>query len=237
VLYRIPELERLPWLLHGFGTRHSAPPANLATLHQIHSAECIDACGRNGELGDGDALLSNSPGLVVGVKTADCIPILLVDEEHRAVAAVHAGWRGTEQQIAARAVDAMRRHFGTRPEQLHAAIGPGIGPCCFEVGPEVSARFGISGRVHLDLPEINRRQLLEAGVMHVYSLGLCTMCRPGDFHSFRRDRGQAGRMISFAGVHSIKYTSRREDVVGLTDTPDRLVDRPVGALPDGSMND
>ncbi len=155
-----------------------------------------------GVLGEGDALLENTPGSVVAVKTADCIPLLLVDDANRAVAAVHAGWRGTVAQIAQRAVDAMRSRFGTQPEHLHVAIGPGIGNCCFEVGPEVAEQFGRVGRVHIDLAEENRRQLLEAGVTpaRIYASNLCTMCGAGEFHSFRRDRERAGRMYSFVGL-------------------------------------
>ena len=158
--------------------------------------------GRAGELGTGDALLENTPGAVVAVKTADCIPILLVDERSRAVAAVHAGWRGTVARIAEAAVAAMRDRFGSAPADLHAAIGPGIGKCCYEVGPEVAARFGERGRAHIDLAEANRRQLIEAGVTarRIYASNLCTMCRPGEFHSFRRDREAAGRLYSFAGI-------------------------------------
>lgn len=204
-IYKVEELAGFPWLLHGFGTRHSDIPAripHLATLKQIHSTDLAAAEGRSGVLGHGDALLENTPGGVVAVKTADCIPILLIDPEHRAVAAVHAGWRGTAAGIASRAVEAMGAQFGTRPQELHAAIGPGIGECCFEVGPEVAAQFGREGRVHIDLEEENRRQLLEAGVTggRIYASKLCTMCEAGEFHSFRRDRERAGRMYSFVGL-------------------------------------
>ncbi len=204
-VYRVSELDSLPWLMHGFGTRDSDIPgmfARLGTLKQIHSAECVFAEGRSGVLEQGDALLENTPGSVVAVKTADCIPLLLVDDEHRAVAAVHAGWRGTAAGIAQRAVEAMGARFGTKPEALMAAIGPGIGNCCFEVGPEVAAQFGREGRVHIDLAEENRKQLTEAGVTpgRIYASNLCTMCGAGEFHSFRRDREAAGRMYSFAGL-------------------------------------
>src|SRR5579863_4421718 len=107
-IYRVSELDAIDWLIHGFGTRHSDIPAlfaNLATLKQVHSASCVAACGRSGVLGEGDALLEDTPGSVVAVKTADCVPILLVDERHRAVAAVHSGWRGTAAGIAVRAVE------------------------------------------------------------------------------------------------------------------------------------
>jgi len=200
-IYRARPLERFAWLEHGFGTRHATPPS-AATLHQIHSDVCIPAHGRTGLLGDGDALLENTPGRLVGVKTADCIPILLVDEEHRAVAAVHAGWRGTVRGIVQHAVRGMQEHFGTRPAKLHAAIGPGIGKCCYEVGAQVAAQFGESGPCHIDLAEANRRQLAEAGVPEpqIYAARLCTKCGAADFHSYRRDKEHSGRMLSFIGV-------------------------------------
>jgi hypothetical protein len=147
-IYRVRELEDFPWLVHGFGTRNADIPglfANLATLKQIHSSTCLPAGGRAGLIGEGDALLEDAPGAVVAVRTADCIPILLVDQRLRAVAAVHAGWRGTAAGIARRAVEAMRERFGTDAGDVHAAIGPGIGECCFEVGPEVAAEFGRGG--------------------------------------------------------------------------------------------
>jgi hypothetical protein len=200
-IYRVRELEVFPWLSHGFGTRNSAPP-EVATVRQIHSDICVTAGGRTGVLGEADALLENTPGHLVAVKTADCIPILLVDEERRTVAAVHAGWRGTVSRIVQKAVGRMRAEFGTLPEAVHAAIGPGIGKCCYEVGSEVAAQFGEIGVCHIDLTEANRRQLIEAGVgeSRIYAAGLCTRCGVEDFHSFRRDKERAGRMLSFVGV-------------------------------------
>ena len=204
-IYRVPELDSIAWLTHGFGTRQADIPArfgNLATLKQIHSTACVAAEGRCGVLGQGDALIENASGAVVAVRTADCIPILLVDERLRAVAAVHAGWRGTVAGIAARAVESMRARFGTSPGDLHAAIGPGIGACCYEVGPEVAAQFGGQGRAHIDLAGENRRRLEEAGVTRgrIYASNLCTRCLAEDFHSFRRDGEAAGRQYSFAGI-------------------------------------
>jgi YfiH family protein len=208
-VYRATELDELPWLIHGFGTRQSNIPgwfANLATVKQIHSATCVAADGRAGVLGPGDALLEDRPGAVIAVKTADCLPILLVDERLRAVAAVHAGWRGTVARIAAGAVAAMGRRFGSEARDLAAAIGPGIGKCCYQVGPEVSARFGVEGRAYISLADANRRQLLEAGVTpgRIYASNLCTMCLAGEFHSFRRDGEAAGRLYSFAGIAALQ---------------------------------
>lgn len=204
-IYRVTELDSLPWLVHGFGTRRARVPAlfgNLATLRQVHSAACVAAAGRGGVLGEGDALLEDTPGSVVAVQTADCLPILLVDERHRAVAAVHAGWRGTVAGMAQRAVEAMGAQFGSLAGDLDAAIGPGIGACCYEVGPEVAAQFGQQGRGHVDLAAANRRQLMDAGVTpeRIYASNLCTMCRGEEFHSFRRDQEAAGRLYSFAGI-------------------------------------
>lgn len=204
-IYRVPEFDAFPWLLHGFGTRHSDVPAlfpQLATVKQIHSADCLAAHGHSGIIGPGDALIENAPGAVVAIKTADCLPILLVDDRRRAVAAVHAGWRGTAAHIVQHAVAVMRAQFGTDPADLHAAIGPGIGPCCFEVGPEVAAEFGQQGRGPVDLPAHNRNQLNEVGVTssRIYASNLCTKCLAGQFHSFRRDREAAGRMYSYAGI-------------------------------------
>jgi polyphenol oxidase len=199
--YRTPALDDFEWLVYGFGTRNSTPP-QAATLHQIHSDIVVAAGGRTGCLGDGDALLSDTAGRLVAVKTADCLPVLLVDPAHRAVAAVHAGWRGVVRQICRRTADAMCRHFVTRPQELHAAIGPGIGACCFEVGPEVAAEFGQSGRVHVNLEETVRCQLLDAGIppAQIHVANLCTMCRADQFWSYRRDKQEAGRMHSFAGI-------------------------------------
>jgi polyphenol oxidase len=206
-IYRVTELDSLDWLIHGFGTRHSDGPAlfaQLATVKQVHSSTCVAAGGRTGVIAQADALVENRPGAVVGVKTADCIPVLLSDERNRAVAAVHAGWRGTVAHIVERAVEAMSVEFGTRAADLRAAIGPGIGKCCYEVGPEVSAQFGLQGTAHLDLPGENRKQLINLGILadRVYVSDLCTMCRP-EFHSFRRDKEDAGRMYSFIGITAV----------------------------------
>jgi YfiH family protein len=214
-VYRFPELDSFPWLLHGFCTRLSQPPPHITTLKQVHSSTCVFAGGRTGVLGEGDALLENTPGSAVAVKTADCVPILLVDPSHRAVAAVHAGWRGTVAEIVRHAIENMSREFASEPAGLHAAIGPAIGPCCYEVGPEVAAHFpedrlvpaGHGGRAHVDLAAANRRQLLAAGLnaAHIYTAGLCTMCLPGQFHSFRRDKQAAGRVFSFVGLrHAVE---------------------------------
>ena len=201
-IYRVSDLDAFPWLIHGFGTRAAQVPADLITVKQIHSSTWVAGRGRGGVLGEADAILENTPGFTVAVKTADCVPILLVDERRRAVAAVHAGWRGTVGQIARNALEGMRREFSTEPEDVHAALGPAIGSCCYEVGPEVSHHFGRTGRAHIDLVAANHQQLLEAGIsaQRIYAANLCTVCRGEQFYSWRREKEAAGRMHSFVGI-------------------------------------
>ncbi|HYA16912.1 MAG TPA: peptidoglycan editing factor PgeF [Bryobacteraceae bacterium] len=193
-----PVFAELDWLIHGFGLRDSTLPAEIRLAKQIHSSIVLDAgdCGK-----EGDALTSREPGVLVGVRTADCVPILVADPVTRAVAAVHAGWRGTAENIVAAALGKLGERFGVRPENVIAAIGPSIGPCCYEVGPEVAVRFGASGtgKAHVDLPHWNEVQLREAGVRTVWKSGECTFCAAQRFFSFRREREAAGRMVSFIG--------------------------------------
>jgi YfiH family protein len=152
--------------------------------------------------GDGDALLTNSPRLRLSVRTADCYPILLADTKNRAVAAVHAGWRGAADEIVAKTIAKMRIQFGTLPADIVAAIGPGIGVCCYEVGAEVAQLFGVEGAGRVDLAAANRCQLIDAGVedRHIDVLGGCTSCDATRFYSFRREKEQAGRMISYIAL-------------------------------------
>ena len=211
-VYRSTWLEAFDWLRHRFGTRGhpQLDLPGLAFLKQVHSDLVLAVDGQRGCAGQGDAMLTQSPGAALGVKTADCLPILLADPEHRAVAAIHAGWRGTVKGIATKTVTEMQRVFGSRPEKMIAAIGPGIGACCFEVGPEVAREFrglfperkDLDRRVKIDLVEANRRQLVSTGILegHIDAGAPCTACAPDEFHSFRRDRERAGRMVSVAGV-------------------------------------
>ena len=102
-------------------------------IHLFHDAPS-DPCR-------GDASITNRPNLLLAIQTADCVPILLVDPKKRAIAAIHAGWRGTLARIVAKTLGKMQMHFGTNPRELLAAIGPSIGPCCYEVGTEVATQF------------------------------------------------------------------------------------------------
>lgn len=200
-----------PWLDHGFGTRHSEfwnlRPS--AALKQIHSDVVVTAGVQEGVMGEGDALITNRRGIFLTVRTADCAPILIAGSQRRAVAAIHAGWRGSAGSIAIRTVRRLGEEFDCAPSGLTAAIGPAIGACCYEVGREVMGRFEPwlhSGSKQespfLDLVEVNRRQLLEAGLRaeRIFCARACTKCAAGEFHSYRRDQGSAGRMQSAIGI-------------------------------------
>jgi len=178
-------------------------------LKQIHSDRIERIDGGRGYLGEGDALVSDRPGVLVGVRTADCVPILIADPEHHAVAAVHAGWRGTAEGIVAKAVSRLTDEYGSKPRDLHAALGPSIGRCCYEVGPEVVSRFRpwlpdvpAGEKAYLDLTGVNQRQLTHAGisVANIYTGSPCTNCGPAELHSYRRDGPKAGRMIAAIGI-------------------------------------
>jgi hypothetical protein len=192
-------LAGLPWVEHAFGTRDSAlDQATMASLKQIHSDVSLLA-EHAGCLGEGDALVTAAPGVAVSIRTADCFPILLADPETRAVAAIHAGWRGTAAGIVASTLARMRREFGTDPQHVYAAIGPGIGGCCYQVGVEVARQFGMQQAGNLDLAVENRTQLTRVGVNpeRIEQVGGCTFCNPAQFFSWRRDHDRAERMISF----------------------------------------
>ena len=196
-------LEQLPWLHHGFGTRVGpTSQVGMASLKQIHSAIVLVADRAEGCAGEGDALLAVGAGYTVSVRTADCFPILLADPAHRVVAAVHAGWRGTAGRIAPETLRHMRLKYGTNPEDVLAAIGPGIRACCYEVGEEVARQFGQARAGRLDLAAENARQLERAGVApsRIDHVATCTFCNADQFFSWRRDRDSSARMISYIGI-------------------------------------
>ena len=183
---------------HGFGTRHSAITQDaMASLKQIHSNWVLIADRPSGCIGEGDALLSAESGVTVSIRTADCLPILLADRDTGAVAAVHAGWRGTAGDIVGLALRRMIVDLKANPRSIVAAIGPGIGKCCYEVGLDVALKLRETRAGKVDLAENNRRQLIAAGVREIDVISLCTFCEADTFFSYRREAEQAGRMISF----------------------------------------
>jgi YfiH family protein len=197
----------------------------VVTLTQVHG-NAVVVVRRGGELPaqrpEADILVSDHPDVAIAVRAADCVPLLLADSRTGAVAAVHAGWRGTAAGAARAALDAMEREFRTSPADIVAAIGPSIGPCCYEVGSELVDAFAAAGhprhlidrwflarppargtterpKLRLDVAAANRDQLILGGVpaAQVHSSGLCTAMHLDLLTSFRAERDQAGRL---AGV-------------------------------------
>lgn len=193
-------------------------PESLIVPHQTHGTEIrqiapeyfnLTADTRNMLLEGVDAVMTDVPGVCVGVSTADCIPILIYSAERRAVCAVHAGWRGTAGRIAQKAVTAMCAAYGLSPTALKAIIGPGISEKNFEVGREVYDAFAkagfdmtkiaqMHGKWHIDLPECNRLQLEEAGLSadNITLSGICTYDSVSEYFSARRLGTASGRIYS-----------------------------------------
>ncbi len=195
----------------------SFDPQNLILTRQTHSdivrtvtrADCRGLDHKDYPACDG--LITNDPGAVLAVFTADCTPILLWDPVTGAVGAVHAGWRGTVSAIAEKAVLEMQKQFGCDPANIRAAIGPNIGPCCFEtdadvpdalraaLGEAAESMIRPSGqKYYVNLKEANREFLRRAGVTHIRVSSLCTACRQDLFWSHRRvgqQRGSQGAII------------------------------------------
>ena len=211
----------------------------LVTLRQVHSDIIHVVRSRKPDKLVGDGVVTDLPRLALGILTADCFPVLLVDTKKKAVGAFHAGWRGTVKRIVEKGVGIMRLEFGSRPEDIHAAIGPGIQKCSFEVGEEVEDAFHTQFdyadelfhnvqesdavrerypmlfmnqrapghgdpciKLHLDLREANRRQLLAAGMpeANITALADCTVCQPRRFFSHRAERGKTGRQMALVGI-------------------------------------
>ena len=207
----------------------------LVYPHQTHQTEVraitpsfyeLSNDERNAFLEGVDVVMTDLPGVCIGVSTADCIPVLLYDEAHRAMAAVHAGWRGTVARIVEKTVRKMEEIYHTHPQQLHAVIGPGISLRNFEVGDEVYNAFreadfpmdkiaqyypvsasiedrktsGDLMRWHLDLPECNRLQLIDCGLEkeQIQLSGICTYDRCDEYFSARRLGINSGRI--FTGI-------------------------------------
>ncbi len=224
-LLTIPRLDGISWLIHGFGTgewseedfakNEEWKDFRLVMLDQVHS-DTVHRLERPPERKLlGDALITSRTGLFLTIKTADCLPALLVDENRRVIAAVHCGWRGTLKRILERVVRDLRESCGSDPSRLLVALGPCIGPDCYEVGSGVKEAFeeasfppailreqtSTPGKYLLDLREANRGQLDRAGVKreNVFSCDACTHCR-SDLLSYRRDKVKKKRMFAFIGM-------------------------------------
>lgn len=221
----IPRWERISFLYHGFGTalwkvkdfkkRPEWREFRLVFLNQIHSNVVHRVDDSFGHTVEGDAMITDRSHLFLIIKTADCLPVLMVDPSKKVIAAVHCGWRGTLMRVIQHVVRALEHHHGCLPPSLLAAMGPCIEKACYEVGEDVvkaSEDAGLSleffhphprqkGKYFLDLKEANVSQLASLGVKkeNMYFLDICSHCHT-DFPSYRRDGKKAGRALSFIGM-------------------------------------
>lgn len=205
------------------------PRRNFFQVHQVHGDRILIIDDAESQTFDHqhlnyDAVITNRPGLALCVKTADCVPVLMVDTEKRIVAAVHAGWRGSALNISGKVLRSLSERYGTRPQDVQAAIGPAIGACCYEVDATVfqameshPARNKIfaprSGRGpgtgmemakwKLNLALANRYQLQEMGVPgeNIQDADLCTSCASEWFYSHRKEGGITGRLLNFIMIN------------------------------------
>jgi YfiH family protein len=195
--------------------RAAVGAAPLYVARQVHGARVVQVGAGDGPDAlaalEADGLYTARPDVALGVFVADCVPVLLADPVSGAVAAVHAGWRGTIAGVVPAAVRALAE-LGARPADLRAALGPAIGACCFEVGPEVAAAFAAAGegeavrpsprgradRAHVDLKVVLARQLGRSGLdpRAIDPLAACTCCDRARFYSFRRGGAATGQMMA-----------------------------------------
>jgi YfiH family protein len=206
-------------LMRAFGVAQDA----LVTVRQVHGSDILVIDAPNEDAShfltvESDAIITNQPGLMIGVCVADCVPILLLDPAKGVVAAVHAGWQGTASKLASKTVAAMKSQFDCDPATLQAAIGPCISPCCYEVDAPVRQAFTTSGipwdfiatgsdpdKWKLDLAAANRELLISAGVPSsaIQTADMCVCCQRELFFSYRRDKGETGRQMGFIMLKAV----------------------------------
>ena len=222
--YTVPMFEEIPHLFHGFAAvdwgekdleeKLKLNEGRLLFLRQIHSniIHILDKFPE-GKL-EGDAFVTSLPHLALAIRTADCLPVLITDQSAKVIGAVHCGWKGTKKRIIQEAVFSIKKHYNLEPSSLLIALGPCIGPECYEIGENVRQEFvdaGLSssvfkhhpyekGKYFLDLKEANLLQLLEAGVKknNISNLDFCTHCS-SSLPSWRRSQEKTSRMVSFIG--------------------------------------
>lgn len=211
-----PLLSGIPDLMHGFTMRGDGSLENIFILNQVHGDQWVD-CDQLKSLPanqtlPGDAVLTQQAQQGIGVRTADCVPILLVSPEHHLIAAVHAGWKGTVAHIAAKVIRHWMTERDVQASQVYAVIGPCIHDCCFEVQDDVVTAFKENydaadkliritpdHRTFIDLVSANKHDLLSAGVLptQLETIDLCTHCRDDLFYSYRRNPGETGRQVAW----------------------------------------
>jgi YfiH family protein len=196
------------------GETFTIPAGQLVLMKQIHGnrVHVIDKKPGDAEnIPECDGLITDRPGLALGIRTADCVPLFFVDTSRKVIGVAHAGWRGTALAIASRMVEALQEGYASRVENILIAIGPAIGACCYQVDGTVYAAFASrKGADHffqgcqkddrwmLDLASANRFELLEKGIpeKNIFSAGECTACRQDLFFSHRASLGCTGRHIN-----------------------------------------
>lgn len=211
-------LSGYPEIIHGFSNRLAGDASSaeqslllstelgvkenrLQLMSQQHGSDIKIVNAIETPLPKADALVTDTPGVALGVRTADCVPILIYDLQNRIIAAVHAGWRGGAQRVATKTVDLMKHTFNTKAKDCVVALGPAIGECCFEVGQEVMDKFpssSVAGGTHLDLPAAIIAELTDAGVKrnNIDWLKMCTACEAELCFSHRREKGKTGRHLA-----------------------------------------
>ena len=220
-VFRSALLERYNGLIHGFVHDPGGPDIlkissahgleSILTVNQVHGNSVFFADSAAGEkLAEADSVVTRQKGIGVGIVTADCVPVLLYFPNSGCVCAVHAGWRGTFLRVVRNCLAAVCEKYSLRAQEAVAAIGPAIGRCCYEVRDDVASQFvsGFGGgdwlcekgdgKFLLDLVELNRIELCDAGVSEIEIMEMCTCCR--DLPSYRRDGSGTDKMISFLGI-------------------------------------
>lgn len=190
--------------------------ANQTHSEHIGIISRVQTRGWQGEedaVSDCDALITNQKGVMLTILSADCVPVLLYDKEKEVVAGIHAGWKGTRAKIVAKTVQKMKKIYDCDPGDIIAGVAPAIGRCCYEVDKEVAEHFfdeprsfDLQGEKYmLDLPYINKKQLLDAGVLeeHIEMSNICTACDVERFFSYRKEQGCSGRFMSMIGLRSL----------------------------------
>jgi YfiH family protein len=192
-------------------------PEQTVACHLTHSADVfvVDHRNRQRVMGYGDSLVTGTPGIYLAMRFGDCTPLIFFDPVRGATGLAHAGWRGTMKNVAGTTVEAMVEQLGCWPENIVAVIGPAIGPCCYEVGPDVmveaersfrepgtlfSRRNGRADRAHFNMWEANRRQLAACGVAQIIQPEMCTACHTDLFFSHRAEKGRTGRFGVMVGL-------------------------------------
>lgn len=205
------------------GARGAARSSWMLSVKQVHGTDAlvVDRALTPADRFQGgwDALVTDQPGIMVAIRTADCVPVLVHDPQRRVVAAIHAGWRGAVAGIVPKTIALMESRFGSTPEHLRVSIGPSAGVCCYEVDEPVLdklrqefpdwqrvVRSRRSGKAHLDLKTLIREQAQAAGTSpeSITAVNLCTICHEDLFFSYRREGKVIGTMVSAIGLAPLR---------------------------------